>query len=355
VPNPFRSLFGTKKASPEPQVTIRAGGDPLASLRQQLGSKCHPEFPFLTKEYSPGSRIPCADFTTFIADRLSARGTRTVIRLMRAVVQANPGVGIGQEWIDEVVQSSARLPLEKYLTFADARAYHELRAMFVICGKSGGGKGFWIADETALFLGWTFACYLPRWTSAMSELVAKGNTFIKRLRKEGIVFWDDVPLFTDASFAVEPPPNAPLAHEICQLPASARRLLFRFLDKSPGSISECSTYAMRSLGIDLKEAASEILSHGFGVPTTTAAAAANGWTKVDLAKMCDELGVDCRKSWNKTKLAEALMAGAPDGFEQRCRDRHVASVNEEYRRSLEGMAAYAKQLAQPFGLLCFAE
>ncbi len=57
----------------------------------------HAEFPCLSPRYSPASRVPCADFSRWLCDRIAADDAGAIADFVWRVVEANPGVGIGSD------------------------------------------------------------------------------------------------------------------------------------------------------------------------------------------------------------------------------------------------------------------
>jgi hypothetical protein len=87
----FDWLFGTGKAkdlkSTPPSKSIPRR--PFDELKERIEEIGHPEYPFLHKEYSPGSRVPCTDFSGFIVERLKTDDPNSICTLMGSIIEAN--------------------------------------------------------------------------------------------------------------------------------------------------------------------------------------------------------------------------------------------------------------------------
>jgi hypothetical protein len=59
--------------------------DPLKILEKEVGGKGHPDYPFLHKNYSISSGIPCQDFTGFIIDRIKENDLDSIALLLEKI------------------------------------------------------------------------------------------------------------------------------------------------------------------------------------------------------------------------------------------------------------------------------
>src|SRR3972149_9325723 len=94
----------------------------IQELLFEINGKGREEYPFLHPTYSPSSRIPCADFTSFIKRRLLENDIKSIIKLIQGVIEANPGLGIGVEWVEENIKNLLKLDFNKYINFANKEA-----------------------------------------------------------------------------------------------------------------------------------------------------------------------------------------------------------------------------------------
>lgn len=126
----------------------------LDALRHEARQYGHSNYPFLSKDYSPNSRVPSIDLTPFIADRLNSNDIDSVIVLMREVLSANPGIGIGPEWIDKEIKEIINIDFANYLKFYKPEHYNLLKAMWIIASKGGGGREFWLTEDIPRLFAW---------------------------------------------------------------------------------------------------------------------------------------------------------------------------------------------------------
>ena len=84
----------SKKSDKVTKVKQVAIEDFLSSIKG-IG---HPEYQILDKQYSPSSRVPCTDLVPFISEQIEKKETDNIKVIMRAVIEGNPGIGIGSSW-----------------------------------------------------------------------------------------------------------------------------------------------------------------------------------------------------------------------------------------------------------------
>lgn len=123
----------------------------------------YPEYPILDKQYSPSSRVPCTDLVPFISKRIIERDIASIKLVMRAVIEGNPGLGIGSGWIDENINNILSIPFENYISFPSANAFPELKALFIVAAKGGGGREFLITEEIPRLISWACIAHHPSW------------------------------------------------------------------------------------------------------------------------------------------------------------------------------------------------
>lgn len=112
-----RLLFGKKEEATQADKTktelLRRyekssqghGSNAVDSFLSSIKGVGHPEYPVLDKQYSPSSRVPCTDLVPFISKRIIERDITSIKIVMRAVIEENPGLGIGPGWIDESIDN----------------------------------------------------------------------------------------------------------------------------------------------------------------------------------------------------------------------------------------------------------
>jgi hypothetical protein len=326
----------------------------FAELRRALRDTGHPDFPFLDRDYSPASRVPCTDFTPFITDRLQAGDVRSIAQVMRAIVEANPGLGVGPEWIGPIVEEVARADFGTYVTFGTPRGELELRALFIVAGKDGGGRPFWIADgnKPGLFA-LALACQRPLWHESMDYLRRRANAFIRRMRKEA-PFWEDYPTFSPHCFEVEPPPECSATDATRKLSLASRIHLLHFAgSRTSGSPLKTTTYAMRNLGVHAEQTGIELRREGLLVPSQSDEGLLDVWSKDDLVQACMRAGAVYRKSWTKDRLLGLLREKAPEVIVEAREREGFVELDPHLAEELRGLADYARRLQDALKLLCF--
>jgi hypothetical protein len=81
---------------------------PLDLFWLKVAHLSNTEHRFLPPTYSPSSRVPCADLTPFIIDRLRSHDVASIRQLMRAVIAGNPGLASVQYSACKATSGSTR-------------------------------------------------------------------------------------------------------------------------------------------------------------------------------------------------------------------------------------------------------
>jgi hypothetical protein len=325
---------------------------PLNLLWQKVGHLSHPEHRFLHPTYSPSSRVPCADFTPFIAQRLRNHDVASIRQLMRCVIAGNPGLGIGPEWIDKSVDEIAVLDLTRYCEVDSPDFALELKSLFILGAKEGGGREFWLADEKPLLFSLALCCHDIRWLEGVDQLREKANRFIQRMRKD-TPFWEDYPLFRPSE--IEFPGNATdTASILLELPVLSRIQLLSFVERGAAPLMQATSYKMRNLGINPLETAPSLLASGLCELTADLEAVADVFSKSELVSVMDEKAVPYRKSWKKQQMLEVLATHAPDVIAQVAEREKTARIRTEYLPGLRSLSQFAYAMQENIKLLCFA-
>jgi len=347
-------VHNTRSASENPtlaQTTTKALS-PLDSFRQRTAKSGNPDYPFLSKDYSPSSRVPSTDLTPFIVDRLRQHDEQSIIHLMHEVLSANPGLGTGPEWIDAEIKQIMALHFEEYLTFADHCSYDDVRALWIVASKSGGGREFWITDETPQLFSWALCCYLPDFTPSIVKLVEKANRFMSKMAKN-TPYWKEYPRLRKNNILVPPLEESELLRRLGQLSISARLHFFQAASMGGGSLPRLTTYPIRSLGISTDDTSAQLEQLDLFLSSAEPESLSNSMTKQELLDICATAKVEVRKSWNKDKIAQALHNNNPDYFRQLAADMHVVKINPTYDPEIKALTAYATSIVPAFKALCF--
>jgi hypothetical protein len=326
---------------------------PLQKLLNQVKGKGHPKYPFLHQEYSPNSRIPCADFTPFIIERLRVGDESSINALMKGIIEANPGLGTDAGWIVEEVKDVLRAPLEKYHTFADPAAYLHLRAMWIIAGKGGGGREFWLTTLAPQFFAQALSPFEMELKPTSEELLKKANRFIREMRKDA-PYWLDFPLFKVSELQVPPLPSGEGLKKVRHLTIGARLHLFSAVEAGGGILSRLTGYELRGFGLNIFDSCREIIKSGLLIPSQDPGLLKHSMSKTELLETCIKAGVTYRKSWNKEKLIQSLLGASPKYMEQIIDDSQVVALNPDDADCLRALLARAQQIKSVFQVLCFA-
>lgn len=353
-------LFDFFKRKAEPQNQPRAQiktSDPISELKKRVAGIGHPEFPFLHQTYSPSSRVPCTDFTGFIVKRLQQNDTKSIKVLMRGILEANPGLGFGPEWIDEEIESVINTPLEKYLSYKEENALLELKAMWIIASKSGGGREYWISDKDKLTLLFSKAlcAYHLELKPSINDLIQKANNTIRKW-SEDTDYWKDYPKFEAAMLDVPDPGESVCRQKILSLSIGARLHLFQAISygEDGGSLPNSTDYVTRSFGLNIPETTREILDSRLLIPSEDINDLQSSFSRKSLLELCQEKNVDFKKSWNKQKLLTALEKGVPEFVGTTIKELKIVSINSEYKDDLLSIRSYLSSLENIYKLLCFA-
>lgn len=355
TPQPFQVL-PLRHRPPLAEWCAKSG--PLQNLLKQIRGKGRPEYPFLTRKYSPSSRVPCADFTPFIIERLAAGDVRSICQLMREIIAANPGLGIPGEWIEEEVEKVLRAPLEKYFHFVDPDVYRQLRAMWIIISRNGGGGGVWLGDNPRFnprfYLAQAFSPYEMKLHPEIETLRIKGNKIIRKMRKE----WFDVPLIKASELIIPPLPAGEAVARMRQLSIGARLHLFSAVEARGGRLPRLAGFVSRDLGLYPPDSSMQIMESRLLIPCQAHELLAHellkkSFEKSELLEICEQARVTFNQSWNKDKLVRALLSSPPEYVTQLIADSCLTVVNPEQADCLLSLLARARQMEPVFKVLCF--
>jgi len=327
--------------------------DPLAALERSIRGIGHPEFPFLDPVYSPGSRIPCRDFSGFMAECLQANDSQTVARLFRYLIAGNPGVGVSDDWGADWVQEVNALPLSQYVQTGNPIVIHEIKALLVLAGLGGGPRKFHITDGIPAHLARALSCHHLTWLPAMAELHERVNQFIRHMRREA-PFWKEFPLIKAGRLLNFPLPESALRTLLENFSPSVRALALYFADDFRWSIPKSISYGDRRFGIHPEEAAAEIentdlCEHADAPPGILLKA----WEKDRFLQHCNNLGIEIKSSWSKSRLLEELLQRNPELIERSVRRESAVRLNPKYAEDMKRIKDHASFLEDHIKALIF--
>ncbi len=309
--------------------------DPVAYAR----GRGHSEFPCLSKTYSPGSRVPCADFSPWLYERIRANDADAIADFVWHVVQANPGVGAGdgafrRHWQDHTKQILG-FRLDRYLNSETADAFVELRAALVLILLHDSFGGFVMASDAPHYLATAMLPYVFK-TVDLEELARRANAFIRHMRKD-TPFWEDFPLFKAAGLDPWAEPRPDEVREFCRvlrtLPLATREHLFDFASRSDtraasGSqpVDQATSYGTRKRGIDAEESAGLLLQSGLLVRSSDPRGALQRMTVKELTEFLAQQGVEGVKGRRKDKLIDAAMERCPQTVAEKAKGVCIARL-----------------------------
>lgn len=364
-----RLLFGRKDEAkqadkPNTELSRRSekssqghGSNAVDSFFSSIKGVGHPEYPILDKQYSPSSRVPCTDLVPFISKRIIERDITSIKIVMRAVIEGNPGLGIVSGWIDESIDNILSIPFENYVSFSSASAFPELKALFIVAAKGGGGREFLITEEIPRLISWACIAHHPSWSTQVHSLSKKANSWITNMAKDtpfpASVYWQEY-----GKFDVRELPNASIKNElqavILTLSPAARLQLFYTVERGGGSLPSLTNYQIRSLGINVEKTSKELIDSGLVVSSSSTEAIESAHSKQEIVELCETHGATYRKSWKKEKLVDAVQKMDSTILERIARSKNLVSPNYEIYPDLRNVVRIANEHQVGFKLLCFA-
>jgi hypothetical protein len=359
-----RLLFGKKdepKQAVKPRTELsrrpekssqRHGSNAVDSFLSSIKGVGHPEYPFLDKQYSPSSRVPCTDLVPFISKRIIERDIGSIKTVMRGVIEGNPGLGIGPDWIDDSIDNILSIPFENYVSFSSANAFPELKALFIVSAKGGGGREFLITEEIPRLISWACIAHHPSWSTQVHSLSKKANAWITKMAKD-TPYWQEY-----GKFEVTALPSVSIENElravILALSPAARMQLLYTVERGGGSLPSLTNYQIRSLGINTEKTSKELIDSGLVLPSSSKEAIESAHSKQELVELCETNGATYRKSWKKEKLVDALQKMDSTVLEKVAKSKNLASPNCERYPDLRNVVRFADEHQVGFKLLCFA-
>ncbi len=313
----------------------------------------HPEYPILDSQYSLSSRVPCTDLVPFISERIIEGDINSIKKIMRAVIEGNPGLGIGPGWIDENIETILRIPFENYVSFASARGLPELKAFFIVSSKSsGGGREFMVTVEIPRLISWACIAHQPLWSTSLQSLAERANAWIAKMA-EDIPYWQEY-----EKFDVKKIPNTSIEAEIrdviIALTPAARLQLIYAIERGGGALSNLTNYSIRSLGINVEQTSRELLESELVIPSYSSEAVESAHSKQELIELCESRGASYRKSWKKEKLVKVLAESDPAVLEKIAKTKNLISPNYQHYPVLSNIVRIGDEHQIGFKLLCFA-
>lgn len=361
----IRLLFGEKgepkqAAKPRTELSQRPGkqaqlhnSSSVNSFFFSIKGVGHHEYPILHKHYSPMSRIPCTDLVPFISNRIIARDIGSIKTIMRAVIEANPGVGNGFGWIDDSIDNILPIPFENFVSFSSENAYSELKALFIVAAKTvGPNREFLLTEEIPRLISWACIAHQPSWSTQLYSLLKKANSWITKMAKD-IPYWQNYGKFKITKLPDVSIENS-LREIILALSPAARMQLLYTVEKTGGALRSLTNYQIRSFGINIEKTSKEIVDSGLVVPSSSKGAIESAYSKRELVELCETHGVTYRKSWKKEKIVDTIQKMDPKLIKKISSSKNLVSPNYERYPDLRNVVRIADEHQVGFKLLCFA-
>jgi len=328
------------------------GSNAADAFLTSLKSLGHPDYPILDRNYSPNSRVPCTDLVPFICERMVEGDIKSIKTVMRAVVEANPGLGIGPDWIDESVENVLSMPFENYISFSSPDGLNELRALFIIAAKAGGGREFLITEEIPRLTSWALIARNPSWSNNLQSLAEKANFWIATMA-EDTPYWQKYERF-DVNELPKEQIETGLQESISSLTPAARLQLLFAIQRGGGSLLGLTNYQIRNLGINIESTSKELLESGLILPSHSLEAIESAHSKQELIDLCESYGTTYRKSWSKQKLVQALQEMDSSVLEEIAESKQLVSPSFRDHPELGNVVRIADEHQVGFKLVCFA-
>lgn len=323
------------------------------SLTRRALAFSHPEYPWLSKVYSASSRIPCFDLSQVFVPLLENHDIPVIKRIMRAVLQANPGFGTDACWIDREIDKIDDIDFHKFVEFFDPIAFLELKAYFIIRSKDGGGREFWLADETPWHLAHAFAVHKPTSKILLDNLRVKANRFLKEMKVD-TAFWKDYPYFSSFSATQQWSGSEEILVKIKKLPPGARMQLGYFCRRGLGTASQTSNYELRKFGLDIEAGVLALREQNLIAVARDAGQYLKSIPKSEMLAIATEKNIALKTSMNKAEIAKVLISSDAELENRLMNYDPVFTLHSAWATEIEKYFSYAEAQVALFALLAFA-
>lgn len=300
--------------------------DLFARLKQQIVGIGHPDFPFFDKIYSPGTQMPCTDFTQWIIECINNQDPSSVVRLLC-------------EFCDEKVAKSTVKTLWNWdfreKIDADESVITEIKAIWLVANIRGEKREslLGIIFFNAL-MGCSFRIKPAFWDLIIREL----NQFKRRterlyplgLSREML----DFPQYSESN---------PFIDWLPQIPVSARMHFWETLSyffsrrKVVVNLQDCTNYTLREYGINTIETTQILVDSGaFEIPFSFSQLGKE-INKDEICDILNQAGIESKKSWKKEKLLAMENPGITLFIQKYAENSGLYLLHQEY-------SVFAKEL-----------
>lgn len=309
--------------------------------KQAVQAIGHPEFPFLSVEFSPDRCIPCRGFVEWITDALVVGEVDSIARLFCEILGAIPAPwsrgSDPRERFLTLPHDFCHINLEGTIVGLDSRQLSALLSAYMLQATIAGYQEEFILVSPGRFL--LAATVLP-WDfeiAIAADCIRRVNGFIKRMRKD-TPFWRDIPLFKVQDIA--PFDTAALQslmrlrQGLVRLSVAARMHLLDAISDCRGRfaqrpLSACASMETRGFGCNTSETCDELLASGLIEREVDLRAFHKWFTKSELQEMPLQRGVHFNKSARHAELFSLALDRTPEQIRSEAHEKGVFVLAEE--------------------------
>jgi hypothetical protein len=324
-------------------------------LKRIAGKNSHSEFPLLRVSYSPTSRYPASDFTTWIAVRLAQKDTHALGFLLTQLTGANPGLGIGPEYWKSVAKKLTVLDLLQSIDSPDTKAITDLHSALFSYILHGSLDGFMLVSLHVEYLARVMSPYSFSIPNLLSK-VKFANTFIRKMRKETKDFssaWTDLPLIKAEkveNILRSGPPSGELRSLLRELSISSRLMFLGTLEDGAGQ----GGWKVRPFGIDEEQSTEELVKAGLGILNHDQEVVLSTYRNEELLSAL--AGYATKQGWKKKYIIKFIGENAPDVAVKLCDGKAVFEVNSQWASSGTALVEWTRSISTPLAVaLAFNE
>jgi hypothetical protein len=295
----------------------------VAQLYEEIRDWCHPDYPFLDRNYSPGSNMPATDFTAYVTTWLAGGREDAIAELWEYLTYQGDASRVA-------LRKALNVNLPSWIQLSDT-ARHELHAIYILtmratmCSNNQNiaSVGAWLAATTLacrqLSLppdydcgGWT--AEMTRATNVMPLAPAYSADLLKIVRSEmdmnsllGSVHGKDEGARLAVEKAMSPlGVTETVAEKLKAIPPMARFVVYDYVNRGwgYGMLRFDLYYEQREYGCrkDANQQYVEWLGF-FGLPSDKASIPA-AVTKDVLREALEKHGIELKKSGTRKEMIE---------------------------------------------------
>lgn len=290
-----------------PPPIRRFASPAVAALFNDVREISHPEHPFLDRVYSPGSCMPAADFSPWVATMHGRRDQGSIDELLSYL--ADPMRA-------KVVRTAmAGVDLRRFIR-ADDALLHEIWAILLL------GHRYYDAghesSRTALIreiLAHSLACWrFELVEGAVPHLLEGANKFLRKRNREGV--FGEEPLLDPAYLArLDVPEVSPVGESLRRFPVTFRTCIAYSIQRGSPVVG-CirpqldGHYGLRQFGLSSELNRGYFASADFFQPPDDLGALGGRMKKDELSAIAAAAGISVRKSAKKDEMVALLMGDA---------------------------------------------